>query len=119
MQDPIIHSLRKSNYYSHEEKLAVVVVCSRYDKTRMREGNCCLGYQDLEEVLADRDTVLEQLTKLGFTRDEIIIMEDPSFNDMNIYMRELALQIAQASAADRKKLIFWYYAGHGIQDNTV
>ena len=34
-------------------------------------------------------------------------------------MRELALQIAKATAADRRKLIFWYYAGHGIQDNTV
>ena len=85
----------------------------------MREGNCCLGYSDLEEVLTDQETVLEQLTKLGFTQDEIVIMENPTYNDMNIYMRELALKIAKASALGRKKLVFWYYAGHGIQDNTV
>ena len=46
-------------------------------------------------------------------------MEDPSYHDMNIYVRELALKVAKATAADKKILILWYYAGHGNQDNTV
>ena len=46
-------------------------------------------------------------------------MEDPSYHDMNIYVRELALKVAKASAVDKKILILWYYAGHGTQDNTV
>ena len=120
IQDPIIHSIRKSQYYAHDEKIAIVVVCSKYDKTRSREG--CgggQGYQDLSEVLADRDTVLSQLAKLSFSKDEIVVMEDPSYHEMNIYMRELALKIAKATAQNKKQLIFWYYAGHGIQDNTV
>jgi len=67
----------------------------------------------------DRATVLEKLARLNFGEDEIVIMDDPSYNDLNIYMRELALRIAKATAADKKQLVFWYYAGHGIQDNTV
>ena len=46
-------------------------------------------------------------------------MEDPSYHDMNIYVRELALKVAKATAAKRNILVFWYYAGHGTQDNTV
>ena len=46
-------------------------------------------------------------------------MDDPSYNEMNIFVRELALKIAKATAENKKILIFWYYAGHAIQDNTV
>ena len=46
-------------------------------------------------------------------------MTDPLYNEMNIYVRELALKIAKATAEDKKLMIFFYYAGHGIQDNTV
>ena len=46
-------------------------------------------------------------------------MEDPSYHDMNIYVRELALKVAKATAADKKIFVLWYYAGHGTQDNTV
>lgn len=31
IKDPIIHSIRKSNYFSADEKIAVVVICKRYD----------------------------------------------------------------------------------------
>ena len=46
-------------------------------------------------------------------------MEDPSYNDINIFIRELALRVAKATACDKRILIFFYYAGHGIQDNCV
>lgn len=46
-------------------------------------------------------------------------MEDPSYHDMNIFVRELALKVAKATAVEKKILVFWYYAGHGTQDNTV
>ena len=42
IKDPIIHSIRKSNYYCEDEKLAVIVVCSKYEKVRTKEG--CAGY---------------------------------------------------------------------------
>ena len=100
-----------------DEKIAVVVICSNYDQVREREG--CAGYQDLEEAVNDKETVLESLAKLSFTKDEIVTMDDPTYNGMNIYMRELALKIAKATAENKNILIFWYYAGHGIQDNTV
>ena len=41
-------------------------------------------------------------------------MEDPSYNDMNIFVRELALRVAKATAVNKKLLIFFYYGGHGI-----
>ena len=31
IKDPIIHSIRKSNYFDHDEKVAVVMVCRSYD----------------------------------------------------------------------------------------
>ena len=117
IKDPIIHSIRKSNYYIEDEKIAIVVICNKYDQLRTREN--CSKYLDLEEVIVDRDVVLERLTRLSFTEDEILLMEDPSYNDINIYVRELALRVAKATAADKKLLIFWYFAGHGTQDNTV
>ena len=46
-------------------------------------------------------------------------MEDPTYHDLNIYLREIALKLAKATAEKRRLLLFWYYAGHGIQDNEV
>ena len=117
VQDPIIHSIRKSKYFQEDEKIAVIVICSDYEQTREREG--CSGYQDLDEAINDRETVLSNLAKLSFGEDEIKVMDDPSYNEMNIFVRELALKIAKATAENRKILIFWYFAGHAIQDNTV
>ena len=111
IKDPIIHSIRESNYFAADEKLAVIVICRKYDKLRTVEGRG--QYQDLEEVVADRDLVLDRLGRLSFSTEEIILMEDPSYHDMNIYVRELALKVAKASAVDKKILILWYYAGHG------
>ena len=68
---------------------------------------------------ADKETVLENLARLQFNEEEIMLFEDPTYNDVNIYIRELALRVAKATAAKKKLLIFWYYAGHGVQDNLV
>ena len=46
-------------------------------------------------------------------------MEDPNYDEINIFMRELALRTAKLTAANKKLLVFFYFAGHGIQDNTV
>ena len=48
IKDPIIHSIRKSNYFDADEKVAVVVICKKYDKLRKVEGRS--NYQDIEEV---------------------------------------------------------------------
>ena len=117
IKDPIIHSIRQSNYFAADEKLAVVVICKKYDQLRTVAGRS--AFEDLEEVEADRDLVLDRLARLSFTSEEIVLMEDPSYHDMNIYVRELALKVAKATAADKNILVFWYYAGHGTQDNTV
>ena len=63
--------------------------------------------------------VLENLKKFSFTEEEIIVLEDPSYNDVNILVREVALRAAKAQANEQRILTFWYYAGHGMQDNTV
>ena len=62
---------------------------------------------------------MESLLRLSYSEDEIMLMEDPSYNDVNIYVREVALRVAKATAAGKRLTIFWYFAGHGIQDNTV
>ena len=46
-------------------------------------------------------------------------MEDPNYDDINIFVREIALKAAKATAENKRILTFWYFAGHGIQDNTV
>lgn len=74
---------------------------------------------DLDDVLEDKEVVLSQLKAFSFSDDEIMILEDPSYNDLNIFVREVALRAARNQAEDKKILTFWYYAGHGVQDNTV
>ena len=59
VKDPVIHSIRKSKYYQEDEKVAVVIICQKYDQLRTVEGKS--NYSDLDEVLNDREVVLEQL----------------------------------------------------------
>ena len=70
--------------------------------------------QDINEVVEDMATVTSRLKDLDFADEDILIMEDPSYNDINIFVRELALRVAKATAVDKRLLIFVYYAGHGI-----
>ena len=51
---------------------------------------------DLENALQDKEVVLENLKKFSFTEEEIIVLEDPSYNDVNILIREVALRTAKA-----------------------
>ena len=79
----MIHSIRKSRYYLEDEKVAVVVTCQKYDK--LREGHTVdVKYQDLDEVLVDRETVLEKLARLSFTEEEIVVLDDPNYHEINI-----------------------------------
>jgi len=50
----------------------------------------------LEQVLEDKQTVLQNLAKFSFFSDEIVVLEDPSYNDLNIFVREIALKVAKA-----------------------
>ena len=59
------------------------------------------------------------LAKLNFKEDEIVLMEDPTYNEVNIFIRELALRTAKLTKDMKNLLVFFYFAGHGIQDNTV
>ena len=70
-------------------------------------------------MLEDKEVVISNLKEFHFTDDEIMILEDPTYNDLNILVREIALKAARVQAADKRILTFWYYAGHGVQDNMV
>ena len=67
----------------------------------------------------DRDTVLDNLAKLNFSEDEIVVFEDPTYNEINIFIREVALRTAKLTNENKNILVFFYYAGHGIQENTT
>jgi len=58
--------------------------------------------------------VLANLSNLNFSDEEITLMEDPSYDEINIFMRELALRTAKLTAANKKLLVLFYFAGHGI-----
>ena len=59
IKDPIIHSIRRSQYFSHDEKLAVVIICRKYDKLRTLPDK--MNFADLDNVLEDKEVVLNHL----------------------------------------------------------
>ena len=56
IRDPIIHSIRQSQYFNYDEKLAVVIICRKYEKLRTKAGKENLA--DLEFVLKDKEVVI-------------------------------------------------------------
>ena len=63
--------------------------------------------------------MLDYLTKLDFSDNEIIVLEDPSYEETHMVVRDVAIRVAKAKTEGRRLLTFWYYGGHGTQENTV
>lgn len=63
--------------------------------------------------------MLDNLAKLNFSEEEIVVFEDPTYNEINIFIREVALRTAKLTNENKNILVFFYFAGHGVQDNTV
>ena len=62
INDPVIHSIKKSSYYKYDEKIALVIVCRKYDQLRKLHG--MEFYQDLDQVLVDKENAVSYLKML-------------------------------------------------------
>ena len=76
-------------------------------------------YQDIDQVLVDKENAVNYLKMLQFQDKEIMVLEDPSYQEIKMVVRDIAIRAARAKLEGRRILTFCYYGGHGTQDNYV
>ena len=77
------------------------------------------NFDDIEESLTDIKVVQQGLKRLGFTKDEIVVLKNPEHGDVLVKMNETMNQVYMNSKAGDNTLMYCYYAGHGFCDNNT
>ena len=91
----------------------MVIAVSDYSELRTNPGKEL--YENLNETLNDVKNMNKDLKRLGFTEEDIIILKEPSWNALDLLMLDLEGDLRCAHSDGEETLIFFYYAGHGIQ----
>ena len=104
-------------FFKHSRKRALIVTVSRYDKLRAVEGKS--RYSDLPETVKDQETIIAGLQRLGFSKDTMTVLTDPSWHVLNNTLSELSIGLLSVVEDNINTLTFVYYAGHGLSDNNL
>ena len=115
--ESIMNQDKVENQFAYNRKIAVIIGVSKYDELRKEEA--FKDIKDLPAVKEDLKTIELGVMHLGFTKDEIQVMEEPSFADIKKTMYTVQNKIYNANEEGEKTLLFVYYAGHGIQSNMT
>ena len=113
----LILGMPRKRYFSYTKKKAIIVVVSDYSALREIEGK--EKYNDLPETLNDLNEIVKGIKHLGFTSDDIMILQEPSWNELHLKVIELAGNLHKSGMEGEKTLVFSYYAGHGKADNNL
>ena len=90
-----ICGMPKSKYFKHTRKKAIVIAVSDYSGLRSHKGK--EKYEDLNETLDDVKNIVSGLKRLGFPDDDILILKEPSWNDLHLVIIDLAGDIHRAN----------------------
>ena len=60
--------------------------------------------------------ILKGIKRLGFVDENIIILEDPTWNQVHLKIIEMAMNLQKDAMDGHKTLFYFYYAGHGMSD---
>ena len=100
----------------------IIIKHRRYDALRVPEhANDGWGnFQDIPYVDADAENAKRGFISLGANPNDITVKEDQSFEGLKKFFRSINNQVIVNWETHRQKsLVFVYYAGHGVMDNTV
>ena len=77
------------------------------------------NFADLPEALQDADEVVEGLHRLQFSDEEITVMKNVGYQEIKIAIDIASADIYQNFKRGLNTLLFVYYAGHGMMNNTT
>ena len=77
------------------------------------------AFANIPNVDQDAINAKNGFMSLGASIADITTVEDASFADLKSLFSGMQRKVIQNWAGQQKSLIFVYYAGHGIMDNTV
>ena len=78
------------------------------------------GFVDINEAMDDIKIVIAGLRRLMFARDEITTLSNPTYQDIKKAIDESSASIYENYTQNNgKTLLFVYYAGHGMMDNST
>ena len=106
-----------STFFKAEVRKAIVIGCSQYEELRQIEGK--ENFADIPETLDDIKVVKAGLKRLQFQSSEIEILKDPNYQKIKIAIDSASREIFENYEEGRKTLLYVYYAGHGMMDNTT
>ena len=112
-----ICGLPKYKYFAQTRKKALIINVSDYEALRENEGK--ENFADLPETVEDAKAIVKGLKRLGFDEEDIITLEEPSWNELHLKVIELAGDLHKSGMEGERTLIFTYYAGHGMADNNT
>ena len=86
-----------------------------YSERRKIPGN--EGFADIEEAETDAQNFKKGAKKLGARLVHLKMMPDAGYDDLKDLFSELQKELLNAETSGQKTLVFFYYAGHGVQKN--
>ena len=93
----------------------VIVANERYDEKRKFTGYSEL--QDIPEVRNDAVNAKNGFQGLGARPLDTHTIADADFTSLKELFRNLTQNLNANDAQNEKTMVFFYYAGHGLQDN--
>lgn len=107
----------KSAYFSADVKRAIIIGCSDYEQLREIEGK--EGFADIPESMEDIKVVKAGLKRCGFAKEKMVILKDPEYMQVAIAINQCTADVYNDFMQGLSTLVYVYYAGHGIMDNTT
>ena len=104
-----------SMYFKADVKMALVIGCADYSMLREIEGR--ENFADLEDAMEDVKVAKAGLKRLGFTK--ILVLKDPEYMKVSMTIMDIKREIWNNYNAGLGTLLWVYYAGHGMMDNTT
>lgn len=77
------------------------------------------GFADIPEALDDIKVIRQGLKRLKFKSEELLLLKNPSYQEIKVAIDQSSRDIYQNNIDGKKTLLFVYYAGHGMMDNTT
>ena len=81
-------------FFRIDRKKAIVIGCANYEELREQEG--FEGFQDIPESLEDIKVVKAGLRRLDFDKEDISVLEDPSWMDIKLIIGETVNNIIRS-----------------------
>ena len=113
----LICGIPRHKYFGVATRKALIIVSSDY--ANLRECEDKDKYYDLPETKEDCKVILKGIKKLGFREENIVVLEEPSWNDVHLKLMETAMNLQKDAMEEKRTLFFFYYAGHGMSDNNL